>query len=253
MQSLIPQESRTAPMQPAFAQTRAGCAFPSKQLAPPIYLMLVLLTRKCIGVNVTSMNTSRRYQMSARADGVRETRTKIVAAAGEAILTTDYSAITLEAISSQSGVSVQTIIRHFGSKEGLLREAFEAFTKRIDAEMRRVEVGDIAAAIEALHARYEWMGDANVRMLAQEESPGLIAEGMKTARKYHRQWVERIFEPYLPPSGAARRKRLYQFLIVCDVYTWKLIRRDHRGSRAATTEAVVELANAIVRYEGKAP
>ena len=118
--------------------------------------------------------------------------------------------------------------------------------------MEGVEVGDIRAAVEALHARYEWMGDGNIRMLAQEDSPGLIADGMKSARKWHRQWIERIFAPYLPAKGAARRRRLYQFLIVCDVYTWKLVRRDHGGSRNATTKAIVELANAIV-HEGERP
>jgi AcrR family transcriptional regulator len=190
--------------------------------------------------------------MGARADAVRETRAKILAAAGEALQTTDYASITLDAIGESSGVSVQTIIRHFGSKDGLFHEAFDAWGQKVAREMEGVEVGDVRGAIEALHARYEWMGDSNIRMLAQEESPGLIADGMKVARKFHRAWIERIFAPYLPAKGAARRKRLYQFLIVCDVYTWKLVRRDHGGSRNATTEAIVELANAIV-HEGETP
>lgn len=190
--------------------------------------------------------------MTARADAVRETREKILAAVSEAVLTTDYNAITLQQISESVGVSVQTVIRHFGSKDALFRDAFQVFGQKVVAAMDGVDVGDIRGAIEALHARYEWMGDANIRMLAQEESPGLIADGMKQGRKFQREWVERIFAPYLPTRGdPARRRRLFQFLIVCDVYTWKLVRRDHGGSRAATTEAIVELANAIARLEGE--
>lgn len=190
--------------------------------------------------------------MTARADAVRETREKILAAVGEAVLMTDYNAITLQQISERVGVSVQTVIRHFRSKDALFRDAFQAFGEKVVAAMDGVEAGDIRGAMEALHARYEWMGDANIRMLAQEESPGLIADGMKQGRKFQRGWVERIFAPYLPARGdPARRRRLFQFLIVCDVYTWKLVRRDHGGSRAATTEALVELANAIARLEGE--
>jgi AcrR family transcriptional regulator len=191
--------------------------------------------------------------MGARAEAVRETRTRILAAAGEALLKTDYGAITLQMVGESCGVSVQTIIRHFESKDRLFREAFEVFDNEVASEMERVEVGDIRGAIEALHSRYEWMGDGNIRMLAQEESTGLIADGMRSARKMHRDWVERTFEPYLPSRGdPARRKRLFQFLIVTDVYTWKLVRRDHGGSRVATTETIIELTNAIVRQEGEA-
>jgi AcrR family transcriptional regulator len=190
--------------------------------------------------------------MGARADAVRETRAKIIEAAGKAVLTMDYGGVTLETIADSAGVSVQTILRHFESKDRLFHEAFDVFHHEIDHEMDGVKVGDIRAAIEALHARYEWMGDGNIRMLSQEETPGPIAEGMKVARKFHCEWVERIFDPYLPSKPpAARRKRLHQFLIACDVYTWKLIRRDQGASRAATTETVIELANAITRLGGE--
>jgi AcrR family transcriptional regulator len=52
---------------------------------------------------------------------VRETRAKILAAAGEALLNTDYNAITLDAIGESAGIILQTIIRHFVSKERLFR------------------------------------------------------------------------------------------------------------------------------------
>jgi len=199
------------------------------------------------------MNKNRRYLMKARADSVDETRAKIVAAAVDAILASDYNSITLETVGQTAGVSVQTIIRHFESKDGLFRKASESMFERVRSSMDAIAVGDVRGAIEALHARYEWMGDSNIRFLAQEETPGLISDGTRVARKYHRGWVERIFDPYLPPRGDPdRRKRLFQLLIVCDVYTWKLIRRDHGGSRAATTEAILELANAVVDRKGDA-
>lgn len=198
------------------------------------------------------MNSTRPYRMRARAEAVRETRNKIVSAATEACLATNYDDIQLQGIAERSGVSVQTVIRHFGSKERLFAAAFEEFSARITARMDLVEVGDIRGAIETLHERYEWMGDGNIRMLAQEESVGPIAEVMREARTVHRKWVERILAPYLPPERHPdREKRLLQFLIVCDVYTWKLLRRDHGADRETTTAALVELATALIRSKGE--
>lgn len=193
----------------------------------------------------------RPYRMRARAVAVRETRERILSAVQETFQTQDLNDVRLPAISQRSGFSVQTILRHFGSKERLFAEAFEEFTAETWTRMSRVGAGDIRGAIGALHARYEWMGDGNIRMLAQEESVGPIGEVMQRVRDAHREWVERIFDPYLPPQGHAdRSKRLYQFLVVCDVYTWKLIRRDHGGDRDTTANAVVELATALVRAKG---
>ena len=48
----------------------------------------------------------------------------------------------------------------------------------------------------------------------------------------HREWCEQAFEPYLRHlSGSDHRRRLAQFVAICDVYTWKLLRRDYRLSR----------------------
>jgi hypothetical protein len=42
-------------------------------------------------------------------------------------------------------------------------------------------------------------------------------------------------------SGVKRQRRLAQFVAVCDVYTWKLLRRDAGLSRRQTQLALVEL------------
>jgi len=189
--------------------------------------------------------------MSARANSVRDTRARILSSTQAAYLSTDYEDVTLQSIAERSGVSVQTLIRHFGSKERMFAEAVEEFSTGIWSQMDRVTVGDVRGAIEALHDRYEWMGDGNMRMLAQEGSIEPIAEVMRAARAGHRRWMERTFAPYLPPEGHPdREKRLLQFLTVCDVYTWKLLRRDHGADHETAITAVVELATALIQARG---
>jgi hypothetical protein len=43
-----------------------------------------------------------------------------------------------------------------------------------------------------------------------------------------------------------RERRLAQFVAICDVYTWKLLRRDAGLSRRQTELAVTELLNPLL-------
>src|SRR5262249_52553150 len=46
-------------------------------------------------------------------------------------------------------------------------------------------------------------------------------------------------------AGAGRQRRLAQLVAVCDVYTWKLLRRDAGLSRQQTELALAELLNPL--------
>ena len=194
------------------------------------------------------MNTTRPYRMAARAEAVRDTRARILDAAREAHLATYYDDFTLQHIADEAEVTVQTVLRHFGTKEDLIAAAFAELASDIFKQMDTVAVGDVRGAVEVLYARYEWMGDGNIRALAQEERVKPMAHYMATARSFHREWVERIFAPYLPPQGhPAREKRVLQLLVLCDVYTWKLLRRDHGADHETAVEAVLDLMAQLTR------
>ena len=71
--------------------------------------------------------------------------------------------------------------------------------------------------------------------------PGL-GEIVDMGRALHRDWCTRVFAPALAGlGGVERRRRLAQFVAVCDVYMWKLLRRDAGLSRRQTELALVEL------------
>ena len=59
---------------------------------------------------------------------------------------------------------MQTVLRRFGSRAGLLDEAQRYAEGRI-VEERRAPVGDVDAAVEALVDHYEKRGDAVLLML----------------------------------------------------------------------------------------
>jgi hypothetical protein len=63
----------------------------------------------------------------------------------------------------------------------------------------------------------------------------------------HRDWTGRVFAPQLEGlSRPDRELRLAQLVAICDVYTWKLLRRDQGLSRAKTERALIEMINGLV-------
>ena len=128
------------------------------------------------------MNTGRSYRLGARADSMRETRERILESARTAVLTKYYDEYTLQEIASEASVTVQTVLRHFGSKEGLLSAVKDHFASVITSRMDTVPVGDVREAITVLYDRYEWMGDGNCRLMAQEERVEPIADWVRDAR-----------------------------------------------------------------------
>ena len=49
------------------------------------------------------------------------------------------------------------------------------------------------------------------------------------------------------PGEASGRRLIDQLVCACDVYTWKLLRRDMGRSRADTETTVLDMVKAIVR------
>lgn len=187
---------------------------------------------------------TRTYRMTARARAVEETRGRIL----DAVLSLHeqrFSAdIPLADVAAEAGVSVQTVLRHFGSRDGLIGAAVERATAEVEAE-RRSEPGDVAGAVRAVVEHYERRGDGVLLLLAQEGSEVFAAKVTAMGRALHRRWVETCFGPLLP-RGAARAAAMDLLVVATDVYTWKLLRRD-RGLSAHSTRARMEtLARAVL-------
>ena len=190
------------------------------------------------------MKTTRTYTMDARAQSTAATRDRIVRAARRLFTAHRYEDVTLAAIAEASGVSHQTVLNHFDSKEGVVRGVAD-FLKEQTAAARRAEPGDVDGAVRVLVADYERMGDANVRWATS----GLdaLAEPLDDARAFHQGWLVELFGDRLPRSGKARQRAVNALHAATDVYTWKLLRRDLGLSRAETEKTMVDLVVGVLR------
>jgi AcrR family transcriptional regulator len=192
------------------------------------------------------MKTTRSYVMRARADAVAGTRQRILQAAFDLSGERMSLEIVLSDVADRAGVSVQTILRHFGSREALFDAVGEFARGQIAAE-RLTPAADIPAAVKVIFSHYEARGDAVLRLLAQELWDERAREVTERGRRMHRDWVRTVFAPQLDAQPAADREALTDLLVVAtDVYTWKLLRRDRKLEQAVAEQRVLDMINALL-------
>jgi AcrR family transcriptional regulator len=185
--------------------------------------------------------------MVARAEAAAATAERILDAAVEIFWERPTDQISLDGVAARAEVSVQTVIRRFGGKEGLLSAAAERESQRVSSQRDRAPVGDTAGAITVVVDHYEALGDRVLKLLAEEERVPALREIADRGRAFHRDWCARVFAPALDGlARVERQRRLAQLVAICDVYTWKLLRRDAGLSRRQTELALVELLNPIL-------
>lgn len=184
--------------------------------------------------------------MGARADGVERTRDRILAEARERFLELPYDEVRLADIAGAAGVTQQTLLNHFSSKEGLLLAVVEVLRPEIEALRGPVLPGDVGAFVRGLMRQYELLGDANVRLAAVAERIPELAAGLTLARATHSALLEQAFAERLPRAGGERRRALAALYAVTDVGTWKLLRRDLGMSRTETETVLRSLLHAAL-------
>jgi AcrR family transcriptional regulator len=182
--------------------------------------------------------------MRARAAAVEDTRARIQEALFELGTKRVFPDISLDDIAKEAGVSVQTVLRQFGSRSELIEAGIDFAIDRIARE-RTTPGGDITAAMSSLIDHYELRGDSALLLLSQEQRDPQVGRITERGRQMHRTWVTDVFEPHVGDDPA-----LIDLLVVAtDVYTWKLLRHDRGLSRSETHERMRALVDAVLAIE----
>ena len=185
--------------------------------------------------------------MVARAESAAATGERIIDAAIEVFWELPGEQVSLDEVARRAGVTVQTVIRRFGGRDGLFAAAAEREAEKVRRQRDQVPVGDPAGAVKVLIDHYEAMGDRVIRLLAEEVRSPALRPVAERGRALHRDWCAGVFAPALATrTGVDHRRMLAQLVAVCDIYTWKLLRRDAGLSRRQTELAIVELLEPIL-------
>lgn len=185
--------------------------------------------------------------MTTRGVGAASTRDKIARAALGLLMEQSIEDITLGEIARAAGVSHQTVLNHFGTKEGVAGAAADLIMLETEDLRASAVPGDLRGAVRIVVEQYEQSGDSNVRWAMSAERLGSLAPRIDQARAYHQEWLTRVFADSLPREKSARRRTINALHAATDVYTWKLLRRDLELSRRETEKTMADLVAGILR------
>ncbi len=135
---------------------------------------------------------TRTYDMTRRAQSAVRT-TQSIADSTEALMASrPVQDVTLSVIAAEAGVTVQTVSRHMGTREGCFRTVAARVDDRVRRQREASSPSDVSAAIASLVAHYEMEGRLMLNLLSQEfgDEP-FAAEAVSRGRAYHRDWVQR--------------------------------------------------------------
>jgi AcrR family transcriptional regulator len=188
----------------------------------------------------------RPYRQRARAAAAEATARRILDVFGACMRDQWFDEITLEDVARQAGVTMRTVIRRFGGKEGLLQAFVEDFVPSVRLS-REGRPGDVPGAVAQVAAIYEAWGDSVIRNLAQEERHPALKPLLDLGRENHRAITAEVFAPWLDRVAAPDRTAMLDALVLAtDVYAWKLVRRDMGRSAEATALLMRRLVDAVL-------
>lgn len=187
----------------------------------------------------------RSYRLGARAEAAEQSRERILDVVSGMFWERDPDDIKLEDVAAAADVTLQTVLRKFGSKDGLFAAALNERAGRF-MEQRTPAAPDPRSAVAALVASYEAIGEANWRMLRYEHLQPTLQMVLAKARAMHRAWIERSFASSLPAKRAEREPMIDALFTVLDFYVWKLHRRDLGRSKDDTEALMTGLVQNIL-------
>jgi AcrR family transcriptional regulator len=193
----------------------------------------------------------RPYKKVARAESQQQTRDALLDAAEEELSEGGWSKTSLEKLAAKAGVTKQTALRHFGSKEGLIEAAIRRTSEIVRKERGRAPVGDVPGSVHNLMDHYERWGNLVMRVLAEEHRISLVRKVTDRGRQVHYEWVDYAFGPQLEGlDDEARRRRRAALIVICDVHTWWLFSHELGLGRAEISAILVEMIERLLAEAG---
>jgi AcrR family transcriptional regulator len=195
-----------------------------------------------------SAGGARGYRLGKRATLAEATGRRILDAALDLFCSRPFDDVSLQEVASKAGVTVQTVLRRFGSKEELVAAVAEQADADVRTERAVRTPGLIDEAIRLLSEHYESWGARMGMLVSQESRVPALARMIERAKRVHYDWVEDSFAPQLAAAPAAKRPILRaQLIAATDLSVWNILRNDLGLDPAIATEALRGLVHAIIR------
>ena len=184
--------------------------------------------------------------MTVRAGRAAETADRVLDAVLVEYARMPFDLVRLEAVAAGAGVTVQTVLRRFGSKGGLVVALAERELGRIAAARAAGLGASPAVLLHALVAHYETYGDLILTMYGDADRVEGLTEVARKGREHHVGWCLAAFAGLLAGVAAEERaRRAAQVVTVCDATTWRILRREQGLPPEQVELALAELLAAV--------
>lgn len=165
-----------------------------------------------------------------------KTKERIVKSTEDLLAAGPLAGVTLPAIAKGAKVTVQTVMRQMGSRDGCLSAVAKLVSERVDSQRGNTKPGDVKSAVSALMNHYESESGLILNLLEQANKDEAFAKrAVETGRIYHRNWVDHCFGSLVRNS---ERETIDALVAATDIYTYKLLRLD-LGRSIKETKAVI--------------
>jgi AcrR family transcriptional regulator len=210
------------------------------------------MVRALLGFASVAAISRRPYKKVAREQSRQRTREALLDAATDAFFEGNWLKASLESVAAKAGVTKQTLLRHFGSKDGLAMQALMRGAAQIRDQRWSTPTSDVPGAVDNLLDHYEAWGRRSLRMGAwqQSDSP-VLALISQAARQVHYEWVEHAFAPWLEGlDEEARTRRRAALIAVCDLQVWWILSHDLGLARAQVHAILTDLIERLLGERG---
>jgi AcrR family transcriptional regulator len=153
----------------------------------------------------------------------------------------------LASLSARAGVTKQTLLRHFGSKDGLLMKSLIRGDGQARDQRWSTPTDDVAGAIDNVLDPYQAWGEPSMRIGALQSGPTILALFSQVARQFHYDWIEHAFGQWLEGLDEdARTRRRAALIVICDVQTWWILSHDLGLPRSEVSAILTDLAERLI-------
>lgn len=189
---------------------------------------------------------SRPYRQLARAEGRDHTRAALLDVAEREFFAGRFDGASLEELAAGPGVTKQTLLRHFGSKERLLEQS--ALPGRERVRRFSLGAGGIAGVVDNLLDYYERDAERALRIAALEGRGGAFDDIVRDAKHLHHDWVHRAFGRWLEPfSARVHARRRAALIVLYDVRAWWVLAHDLGLSRREVRATMIDATERILK------
>lgn len=183
----------------------------------------------------------RSYDRTGRRARADELTFRILDVVLEMVQGLDAPDITLEAAAVAAEVSVQSVVRRFGSKDGLYAAAFARARTHYRPSRTALSADDLATSIVRAQLEiYERWGKALLYLQTQENERPRVARELEIGRRERRLWLAGVLSERLRRCRR-REDMLAQIFTLTDVHAWAAFRLTQRMSRRRTEANMADL------------